>query len=67
VARNSGVTYTVKATPNLAAGPWTNASVMVTNSSLTNDINFPADYTRKEFTVPASGKEFYRVEASFTP
>jgi hypothetical protein len=67
VARNSGVTYTVKGTTNLATGGWTNASVTVTNSSDTNSINIPADYTRKEFRVPAAGNQFFRVEAVNTP
>jgi autotransporter-associated beta strand protein len=67
VARNSGVTYAVQSRPNLAVSGWTNASVTVTNSSDTNNINLPADYTRKEFTVPANGNLFYRVEAAFTP
>ena len=49
---------------NLATGPWTNAPVTVTNSADTNNINLPADYTRKEFTVPASGSRFYRVRAT---
>lgn len=67
IARNSGVTYTVRGTTNLATGGWTNASVTVTNSADTNNINIPADYTRKEFTVPASSRQFYKVEAVFTP
>jgi hypothetical protein len=67
VARNSGVTYQVRATTNLATGPWSNSLVTVSNSANTNGINIPADYTRKEFTVPGAGNEFYKVEASFTP
>ena len=64
VARNSGATYEVQSAANLATGPWTNAPVTVTNSADTNNINLPADYTRKEFTVPASGSRFYRVRAT---
>jgi fibronectin-binding autotransporter adhesin len=67
VARNSGVTYAVDATTNLATGGWTNASVTITNSAETNNINIPADYTRKEFTVPAGSREFFRVRAVITP
>jgi autotransporter-associated beta strand protein len=61
-----GVTYQVQATTNLAAGPWTNASVTVSNSANTNGINIPADYERKEFVVPASGAMFYRVQGTIT-
>jgi hypothetical protein len=30
-------------------------------------ILIPADYVRKEFTVPAAGKDFYRVRATTLP
>ncbi len=62
-----GVTYQLKATTNLATGPWTNSAVIVTNSTNQSGLNVPADYERKEFTVRASGKTFYRVEATITP
>jgi hypothetical protein len=39
----------------------------VTNSADTNNILLPAEYTRKEFTVPATGREFFRIEAAFDP
>ncbi len=61
-----GVTYAVQKTPNLTIA-WTNASVTVSNSANTNGINIPADYERKEFVVPAAGKDFYRVEATIAP
>jgi hypothetical protein len=67
VARNAGVAYEVQSTTDLAAGPWTNAAVTVTNSADTNNILLPAEYTRKEFTVPATGREFFRIEAAFDP
>lgn len=69
LARNSGVDYSVWATTNLATGTWTNTGIVATNSSMTNTNNifFPADYTRKEFTEPAVGSGFYRVKAVFTP
>lgn len=67
VARNSGATYSVKSTTNLAAGPWTNAPVTVTNAGDQTGINLPADYTRKEFTVPGSGNLFFQVEAAIAP
>jgi autotransporter-associated beta strand protein len=59
-----GVTYQVQGTTNLSAGPWTNSSVTVSNAVNQGGLNIPADYERHEFVVPASGREFYRVEAS---
>jgi autotransporter-associated beta strand protein len=63
VARNTGVTYSVNATTNLAAGPWTNAAVTVTDSPDQTGIVLTNDYTRKQFTVPAAGNSFFEVEA----
>lgn len=62
-----GVTYQLLATTNLAAGPWTNSAVTVSNSANQSGLNVPADYERKEFVVPASGRNFYRVEAVIAP
>jgi autotransporter-associated beta strand protein len=62
-----GVTYQVQATTNLAAGPWTNASVTVSNSANTDGLNIPADYERKEFIVPVPGQQFFRVQAIIAP
>lgn len=61
-----GVTYTVQKTPDLTVA-WTNTSVTISNSTNTNGINIPADYERKEFVVPAAGKDFYRVQATIVP
>jgi autotransporter-associated beta strand protein len=61
-----GVTYQVQFTGNLTTG-WTNSTVTVSNSANTNGLNIPADYERKEFIVPAAGKEFYRVQATIAP
>ena len=63
VQRNSGVTYTVKSTTNLATGGWSNAAVTVTNAADQNGINLTNDYTRRSFTVPGTNKLFFRVEA----
>ncbi|MBE2179228.1 MAG: autotransporter-associated beta strand repeat-containing protein [Chthoniobacterales bacterium] len=62
-----GVTYQVKAATNLATGPWTNSPVTVSNSANQSGLNIPADYERKEFVVPATGIDFYRVEAIIEP
>ena len=60
-------TYTIKGTTNLVAGAWTNTVATVTNSADQTGINIPADYTRKEFTVPATNGQFFRVEAVTAP
>ena len=62
-----GVGYQVKATTNLATGPWTNSEVSISNSSDQSGINIPADYERKEFTAPVAAREFYRVQATIVP
>ena len=62
-----GATYQVKTTTNLATGPWTNSPVTVSNSANQAGLNIPADYERKEFVVPATGTDFYRVEATIEP
>lgn len=38
-----GVAYQVKATTNLATGPWTNSTVTVSNSANQSRLNVPAD------------------------
>lgn len=62
-----GATYAVQRATNLAAGPWTNAPVTVSNSVNQSGLNIPADYERKEFVVPATGVDFYRVLATVAP
>lgn len=62
-----GVTYQVKTTPNLTTGPWTNAAVTVSNSANQSGLNIPADYERKEFIVPGTNNQFFRVEAVVAP
>jgi fibronectin-binding autotransporter adhesin len=59
-----GATYQVEATADLAVGPWTNSAVTVSNSLNQTGILVPAEYERREFTVPASAKDFYRVRAA---
>ncbi|MBE2181483.1 MAG: hypothetical protein IAE97_13530 [Chthoniobacterales bacterium] len=57
------VSYQVLATPNLGSpGAWTNAGVTITNGPATPTP--PEGYTRKQFTVPATGKQFFRIEAT---
>jgi len=64
---NAATTYAVQSTTNLVTGPWTNASVTLSNSTNQSGILIPADYVRKEFTVPAAGKAFYRLRATTLP
>jgi hypothetical protein len=62
IERDSGVTYAVENTTNLAAGPWNPASV--TKTTATDQTGVPTGYTRKQFSVPATGNGFYRVTAT---
>jgi autotransporter-associated beta strand protein len=61
-----GATYQVQSTADLAVGPWTNSAVTVSNSLNQTGILVPAEYERREFTVPASSKNFYRVQGTIT-
>jgi autotransporter-associated beta strand protein len=67
LTNTNAATYAVQNTTNLATGPWTNASVTLSNATNQSGILIPADYVRKEFTVPAAGKDFYRVRATTLP
>lgn len=59
-----GVTYQVQRSSSLTNG-WTAATGLnISNSLDQTGILIPADYERKEFIVPASGKDFYRVQAT---
>ena len=60
-------TYVVQATSDLAVGLWTNSAVVVTNSSDQSGISLPDRYSRKEFVVPVTNREFYRVQAVIAP
>jgi len=63
IQRNSGVTYEVQKNSTLTnawAGP---ASVIISNAADQSGVLLPTDYTRKEFIVPATAKDFYRVQA----
>jgi hypothetical protein len=64
VERNSGVTYQVQSNASLT-NTWTSpASVTISNSIDQSGVLITNDYTRKEFIVPASGKNFYRIQAT---
>lgn len=59
-----GVTYVVQKSSALTNG-WSAATGLTISNSLDQTgILIPADYERKEFEVPASGKDFYRVQGT---
>jgi fibronectin-binding autotransporter adhesin len=68
----NAVSYAVQSTTNLSTGPWDDdigVTASVTNSA--NQTN-PAillvpDYVRREFSLPATNKSFYRVKATIAP
>jgi len=66
VARSNALgSYAVLSTTNLSVGPWaTNTNVVVTDAANQGGILIPADYVRREFTVPGTGAAFYRVVGS---
>jgi len=68
----AAVLYTVQATTNLSTSPWADdigVTASVTNSA--NQTNPPIllapEYVRREFSLPATNKSFYRVEATIAP
>lgn len=63
-----GATYIIKRTANLADGPWVNAADLVVSNSINQTgILLPAEYERKEFTVSASNRAFFYLEANVQP
>jgi autotransporter-associated beta strand protein len=62
----NAVTYQVQVTGNLTTG-WTNAGVTISNSTNQTGISQTNIYERREFTVPATGNSFYRVQATVLP
>jgi hypothetical protein len=66
VQRNSGVAYEVQKNASLT-NAWDAAqSLSISNSTNQGGILLPEDYVRREFIVPASGKDFYRVRSTIT-
>jgi autotransporter-associated beta strand protein len=66
MTNTNAVTYVVQSTASLTNG-WTNASVVISNSlNQTNPVISQTNiYQRKEFVVPATSNNFYRVRAIF--
>jgi hypothetical protein len=63
IERNSGFTYPVQSTANLATTPFANDG-SVSPSPSGSQAGVPTGYTRKQFTVPATGNKFFRVRAT---
>ena len=67
MTNTNAATYVVQNTTNLSTGPWTNSSVTISTSTNQGGISQTNLYLRKEFVVPASGNQFFRVQATITP
>jgi autotransporter-associated beta strand protein len=67
LTNTNAVTYQVQNTTNLSVGPWSNSVVMISNAANQSGISLTNSYLRKEFVVPAAGREFYRVQATIAP
>ena len=67
IARNStppGATYQVQESTNLTLG-FISSNVTASRSTDQNGILVPAQYERREFTVPTTeSKKFYRIQAT---
>ena len=68
----NAVSYTVQSTTNLSTGPWADDGSVT--ASITNSANqtnpailLAPDYVRREFSLPATNKSFYRVRATIAP
>jgi len=61
VARDSGVTYTVKSSSDLQS--WVNATGISTISQV-SQLGVLTGYTRKQFSATTGNKGFFRIEAS---
>jgi autotransporter-associated beta strand protein len=69
VADTNAFTYNVQSTSDLRTGPWTNnpaVTATVTNSTNQTGLTL-TNYTRQEFSVPSTGRDFFRVEATTAP
>jgi hypothetical protein len=63
IERNSGFTYAVQSTVNLATTGFANDGAVTVVAGPTDPAP-PAGYTRKQFTAPASSNKFFRVRAT---
>jgi autotransporter-associated beta strand protein len=66
IERTNGVSYEVQ-TSSLLTNGWSGpASVTISNSTNQNGVLLAPAYVRREFIVPATGKNFFRVLADTT-
>jgi autotransporter-associated beta strand protein len=64
IERTNGVTYVVQRSTSLTNG-WTPAAgLVISNSADQTGVLLAPTYVRKEFVISATGKDFYRVQAS---
>jgi len=64
IERTNGVTYVVQHSTSLTNG-WTPAAgLVISNSADQTGVLLAPTYVRKEFVISATGKDFYRVQAS---
>jgi autotransporter-associated beta strand protein len=63
MTNTNAATYVVQNTTNLSTGPWTNSSVTISTSTNQGGISQTNLYLRKEFVVPMTNNNFYRVRA----
>jgi autotransporter-associated beta strand protein len=67
VERTNGVVYEVQTNGTLT-NSWTGpAAVTISNSTDQSGVLLAPEYVRREFVVPASGRNFYRVRATVLP
>jgi autotransporter-associated beta strand protein len=65
IERTNGVNYEVQ-TSGLLTNGWIAASVTISNSTNQSGVLLAPEYVRREFVVPAAGRNFYRVLADTT-
>ncbi len=66
ITDTNALTYQVQGRTNLATPSWTNVVVTISNAPDQSGVLL-TNYTRRQFTVPASGRTFFRVEATQNP
>jgi|GEM_PF-578322 len=67
VARRTGATYTIGSSTTLAVGSWladAEAQASITDAVDQTGVLLPTDYVRRQFSVVAGTKKFFRVEGS---
>jgi hypothetical protein len=60
---NKGASYSIQEKSDLTSGAWLNSSAAISESP--NQSGVPVGYTRMLSTVPATGRKFFRVLATY--